>query len=82
MSTKLGLNKWIEYCKLMILGLSKNQCTNEVDIDVITPFCMWYRILDVIKTLLKNDTVVCIVEVVTQKVLLLRCLEHLEKRYI
>ena len=74
----------------MILGLSIRQCAEEVGVGVKTSFYMRHRILDVINISLKNDTVEGIVEVDEvfiresykgnhSKVLLLKCLEHLEK---
>ena len=33
-STKLGLDKWLKYCELMILGLSIRQCAEEVGVGV------------------------------------------------
>ena len=62
-STKLGLDKWLKYCELMILGLSIRQCAEEVGVGVKTSFYMRHRILDVINISLKNDTVEGIVEV-------------------
>ncbi|MDU4936667.1 MAG: IS1595 family transposase [Peptostreptococcaceae bacterium] len=62
-STKLGLDKWLKYCELMILGLSIRQCAEEVGVCVKTSFYMRHRILDVINISLKNDTVEGIVEV-------------------
>lgn len=62
-STKLGLDKWLKYCELMILGLSIRQCAEKVGVGVKTSFYMRHRILDVINISLKNDTVEGIVEV-------------------
>ena len=62
-STKLGLDKWLKYCELMILGLSIRQCAEEVGVCIKTSFYMRHRILDVINISLKNDTVEGIVEV-------------------
>ena len=62
-STNLGLDKWLKYCELMILGLSIRQCAEEVDVGVKTSFYMRHRILDVINLSLKEDTVEGIVEV-------------------
>ena len=47
-STKLGLDRWLKYCELMILGLSIRQCAEEVGVGVKTSFYMRHRILDVI----------------------------------
>ena len=62
-NTKLGLDKWIKYCELMILGLSIRKCAEEVGVGVKTSFYMRHRILDVINLSLKNDKVEGIVEV-------------------
>ena len=62
-STKLGLDRWLKYCELMILGLSIRQCAEEVGVGVKTSFYMRHRILDVINLSLKDDTVEGIVEV-------------------
>ena len=62
-STNLGLDKWLKYCELMILGLSIRKCAEEVGIGVKTSFYMRHRILDVINLSLKNDKVEGIVEV-------------------
>ena len=62
-STNLGLDKWLKYCELMILGLSIRQCATEIGVGVKTSFYMRHRILDVINLSLKNDKVEGIVEV-------------------
>ena len=62
-STKLGLDKWLKYCELMILGLPIRQCAEEIGVGVKTSFYMRHRILDVINISLKKDTVEGIVEV-------------------
>ena len=62
-STNLGLDKWLKYCELMILGLSIRQCAIEIGVGVKTSFYMRHRILDVINLSLKNDMVEGIVEV-------------------
>ena len=62
-NTKLGLDKWLKYCELMILGLSIRKCAEEVGVGVKTSFYMRHRILDVINLSLKNDKVEGIVEV-------------------
>ena len=62
-STNLGLDKWLKYCELMILGLSIRQCATEIGVGVKTSFYMRHRILDVINLSLKNDMVEGIVEV-------------------
>ncbi len=62
-NTKLGLDKWLKYCELMILGLSIRKCAEEVEVSVKTSFYMRHRILDVINLYLKNDIVDGIVEV-------------------
>ena len=54
-NTKLGLDKWLKYCELMILGLSIRKCAEEVGVGVKTSFYMRHRILDVINLSLKND---------------------------
>ena len=61
--TNLGLDKWLKYCELMILGLSIRQCSTEIGVGVKTSFYMRHRILDVINLSLKNDMVEGIVEV-------------------
>ena len=62
-NTKLGLDKWLKYCELMILGLSIRKCAKEVGVGVKTSFYMRHRILNVINLSLKNDKVEGIVEV-------------------
>ncbi len=62
-NTKLGLDIWLKYCELMILGLSIRQCAEEVGVGVKTSFYMRHRILDVINLSLKTDKVEGIVEV-------------------
>lgn len=62
-STKLGLDKWLKYCELMILGLSIREYATEIEVGVKTSFYMRHRILDVISLSLKNDAVEGIVEV-------------------
>ena len=62
-STNLGLDKWLKYCELMILGLSIRKCAEEVGVSVKTSFFMRHRILDVINLSLRNDSVEGIVEV-------------------
>ena len=62
-STNLGLNKWLKYCELKIVGLSIRQCATEIGVGVKTSFYMRHRILDVINLSLKNDMVEGIVEV-------------------
>ena len=62
-NTKLGLDKWLKYCELMILGLSIRKCAEEIGVGVKTSFYMRHRILDVINLSLKNDKVEGIVEV-------------------
>ncbi len=56
-NTKLGLDKCLKYCELMILGLSIRKCAEEVGVGVKTSFYMRNRILDVINLSLKNDKV-------------------------
>ena len=62
-NTKLGLDKWLKYCELMILGLPIRQCAEEVEVSVKTSFYMRHIILDVINLYLKKDIVDGIVEV-------------------
>ena len=62
-NTKLGLDKWLKYCELMILGMSIRECATEIEVGVKTSFYMRHRILDVINLSLKEDTVSGIVEV-------------------
>ncbi|MEG0569957.1 MAG: IS1595 family transposase [Erysipelotrichales bacterium] len=62
-STKLGLDKWLKYCELMILGMCIRECASEIGVGVKTSFYMRHRILDVINLSLKEDTVAGIVEV-------------------
>ena len=62
-STNLGLDKWLKYCELMILGMSIRECATEIEVGVKTSFYMRHRILDVINLSLKEDTVSGIVEV-------------------
>ena len=61
--TNLGLDKWLKYCELMILGLSIRKCAEEIGVGVKTSFYMRHRILDVINLSLKKDIVEGIVEV-------------------
>src|SRR5699024_9248661 len=47
-NTKLGLDKWLKYCELMILGISLSKCADEVVVGVINSFYMLNRILFII----------------------------------
>lgn len=62
-STKLGLDKWLKYCELMIVGLSIRDCAREIEVSIPTSFFMRHRILDVLNVSLRNDIVDGIVEV-------------------
>lgn len=62
-STKLGLDKWLKYCELMVNGLSIRHCAKEIEVSIPTSFFMRHRILDVLNMSLRHDIVDGIVEV-------------------
>lgn len=62
-STKLGLDKWLRYCELMINGLSIRDCAREIEVSIPTSFFMRHRILDILNMSLRHDIVDGIVEV-------------------
>lgn len=47
--SKLPLSKWLEYAKLMVLGLSIRKCAEHINVCVKTSFYMRQRILDAIR---------------------------------
>ena len=55
-NTKLSLDKWLKYCKLMIEGGTIRYCAREVEVSVPTSFFMRHKILDIMNVSLKNET--------------------------
>ena len=47
--SKLSLSKWLEYAKLMVLGLSIRRCAEHINVCVKTSFYMRQRILDALR---------------------------------
>ena len=54
-NTKLSLDKWLKYCRLMVEGGTIKYCAEKVDVSVPTSFFMRHRILDVLNLALRNQ---------------------------
>ena len=61
-NTKLSLDKWIKYCRLMLEGGTIRYCAEQVSVSIPTSFFMRHRILDVINLSLKNEVLDGVVE--------------------
>lgn len=58
----VSLNKWLEYTKCMILGLSLRKCAERIEVSLRTSFYMRHRILDAIRLFLGTGTLEGVVE--------------------
>lgn len=61
--TKLPLNKWMEYAKCMLLGLSIRKCAAHVEVSVKTSFYMRHKLLDCIREYMGIGKVRGIIEI-------------------
>ncbi|MDY5212216.1 transposase-like zinc-binding domain-containing protein [Intestinibacter sp.] len=55
-NTKLGLDKWLNYCRFMIEGGTIKYCAEQVSVSIPTSFFMRHRILDILNLSLRNQT--------------------------
>ena len=54
-NTKLSLDKWLKYCRLMVEGGSIKYCAEKVDVSIPTSFFMRHRILDILNLAFRNQ---------------------------